>query len=61
SQAAAPQAAGSQAAASPAAAAQKPKLSVPPEPAAKPVLEQAKAGLPQKPRVSDRPGLADHR
>jgi gluconate kinase len=36
-------------------AAPRPKLSVPPEPAA------AKAGLPQKPRVSDRPGLADHR
>ena len=49
------------ASASPAAAAPKPKLSVPAEPAAKPVLEQAKAGLPQKPRVSDRPGLADHR
>jgi hypothetical protein len=43
------------AAATPAAAAPKPKLSVPPEPAA------AKAALPQKPRVSDRPGLADHR
>jgi chloramphenicol 3-O-phosphotransferase len=52
----------SAAAAPPAAAAQKPKLSVPSEPAAKPVLEEmAKAGLPQKPRVSDRPGLADHR
>jgi hypothetical protein len=38
-----------------AAAAPKPKLSVPAEPAA------AKAGLPQKPLVSDRPGLADHR
>jgi predicted kinase len=43
------------AAATPAAAAPKPKLSVPPEPAA------ARAALPQKPRVSDRPGLADHR
>jgi hypothetical protein len=60
SEAAAPQVA-APAAAPPAAAAQKPKLSVPAEPAAKPVLEQAKAGLPQKPRVSDRPGLADHR
>jgi predicted kinase len=50
------------AAASPAAAAQKPKLSVPSEPAAKPVIEERpKAGLMQKPRVSDRPGLADHR
>jgi predicted kinase len=44
------------------AAAQKPKLSAPPEPAAKPVREDpVKAGLPQMPRVSDRPGLADHR
>jgi hypothetical protein len=60
SEAAAPQVA-APAAAPPVAAAQKPKLSVPAEPAAKPVLEQAKAGLPQKPRVSDRPGLADHR
>jgi chloramphenicol 3-O-phosphotransferase len=46
-----------------AATAPKPKLSAPAEPAAKPVREeQAKAGLAQqKPRVSDRPGLADHR
>jgi chloramphenicol 3-O-phosphotransferase len=46
-----------------AAAAPKPKLAAPAEPAAKPAIEeQAKAGLPQqKPRVSGRPGLADHR
>jgi predicted kinase len=50
------------AAGSPAAAVQRPKLSVPSEPAAKPVIEERpKAGLTQKPRVSDRPGLADHR
>jgi chloramphenicol 3-O-phosphotransferase len=42
-------------AAAPAVAAAKPKLSVPAEPA------PAKAGLPQKPLVSDRQGLADHR
>jgi predicted kinase len=55
-------AAATPAAATPAAATPKPKLSVPSEPAARPVLEErAKAGLPQKPRVSDRPGLADHR
>jgi chloramphenicol 3-O-phosphotransferase len=46
-----------------AAPAPKPKLTAPAEPAAKPVREEpAKAGLPpQKSRVSDRPGLADHR
>jgi hypothetical protein len=50
------------AAAQPAAPAPKPKLSAPPEPAAKPVREdQVKAGLPQLPRVSESPGLADHR
>jgi hypothetical protein len=55
--AAAPQPAASRAAAPAAAApaAAKPKLSVPAEPA------PAKAGLPQKPLVSDRQGLADHR
>jgi chloramphenicol 3-O-phosphotransferase len=44
------------------AAAPKPKVSAPPEPAAKPVREdQVTAGLPQQHRVSESPGLADHR
>jgi AAA domain len=53
-----------QAVAGPAAAAPavKPKLSAPAEPGAKPVREEpGKTARPQKPRVSDRPGLADHR
>jgi predicted kinase len=45
-----------------AAAAPKPRLSAPPEPSAKPVREDpVKAGLAQLPRVSESPGLADHR
>ena len=44
------------------AAAPKPRLSAPPEPAAKPVREDpVTAGLPQLPRLSESPGLADHR
>jgi predicted kinase len=60
--AAQPAAAAAQPAGAPAAPAPKPKLSAPPEPAAKPVREdQVTAGLPQLPRVSESPGLADHR
>ena len=59
--AAAPDAA-AQPAGAPAAAAPKPKLSAPPESAAKPVREDpVTAGVPQLPRVSESPGLADHR